>query len=178
VPDLAYVQGMVFAYYGSASGPGPVPGWSHTEAAPYSGYGEALALSNDLNGDPYGDLIVGAWNSSLDQSKEGAIYVHHGGSDGLAQNPGWRAEGNKAETGFGAWVAPAGDVDQDGYGDIVVGAPFYRLNRDIMGRAFVYQGFYQEVVGGVIVPIDPIDPDEPVDPANPYFHCYLPVSVR
>jgi hypothetical protein len=184
VPSSAYVQGRVFAYYGSASGPGLVPDWSHTEAAPYSGYGEALALTGDLNGDLYGDLIVGAWNASLDQSKEGVIYVHHGGSGGLAQNPGWRAEGNKAETGFGAWVAPAGDVNRDGYGDIVVGAPFYRLNRDIMGRAFVYQGFYQEVVGGVIVPIDPIDPDDPDDPddpgdpINPNFHCYLPVSVR
>jgi hypothetical protein len=59
-------------------------------------------------------------------------------------------------------------VTRDGYGDIVVGAPFYRLNRDIMGRAFLYHGFYQEVVDGEIVPIEP---------ALPGFSIYLPVMT-
>jgi hypothetical protein len=176
-------RGAVFAYLGASTGPGDAPDWSRTGDLAYTGYGEAVALAGDLNGDEYGELLVGAWRYSNDQSKEGVLYVHHGGPGGPAHYPGWRAEGNKAETGFGYWVAAAGDVNKDGYGDIVVGAPYYRLNRDIMGRAFVYHGFYQEVVDGAIVPIDPpddlpVDPVVPVDPGDSYFYCFLPVSTR
>jgi hypothetical protein len=164
--------GGVFVYHGSKNGPSIGADWSRTGAVAYSGYGEAIALSPDLNGDGFAELIAGASRYSNDQSKEGVIYVHHGGPQGLAEYPGWRAEGNKADTGFGAWVAPAGDVNKDGFIDIVVGSPLYRLNRDIMGRAFVYHGFYQEVVNGVIIPIEPIEPDDLS------IHYFLPVMRR
>ncbi len=173
--------GAVFVFHGSTNGPSLGADWSRAGSAAYTGYGEAVALSGDLNGDGYADLLVGASRYSNDQSKEGVLYVHHGGPDGPAQYPGWRAEGNKADTGFGAWVATAGDVNKDGYSDIVVGAPLYRLNRDIMGRAFVYHGFDQEVVNGVIIPIDPIEPPPPIEPIDPhdiYIHYFLPVMMR
>jgi len=41
---------------------------------------------------------------------------------------------------FGYAVASAGDVNNDGYDDIIVGAPFYYNNYVSQGRAYVYLG--------------------------------------
>jgi len=156
--------GAVFVYYGSWSGPGPVADWSHFGAEVNIGYGEAVTGVGEVNGDEYDDLLVGVSRYSNDQGEEGAIYVHHGGKAGPAENPGWLAEGDKAVTDFGAWVAGAGDVNGDGLADLAVGAPLYKSILVVMGRAFVYHGFYQEVVDGVIVPRDRL--------------YYLPVMIR
>ena len=43
----------------------------------------------------------------------------------LAQRARWTVEGNQAGARFGASVATAGDVNGDGYADVIVGAPCY-----------------------------------------------------
>jgi hypothetical protein len=50
------------------------------------------------------------------------------------------ASGDKADTGFGFSVGGAGDINGDGSGEIIIGAPQYRHDTDIKGRAFVYFG--------------------------------------
>ena len=41
---------------------------------------------------------------------------------------------------FGVSVGTAGDVNGDGYGDVIVGAPRYDNGETNEGRAFVYHG--------------------------------------
>ena len=66
-------------------------------------------------------------------------------------------QGNKQETWFGYSAGTAGDVNDDGYDDVIVGAPEYmRDNKTKYGRVFVYHGKQ--------------------DPFN--FHIYLPLVVR
>lgn len=60
----------------------------------------------------------------------------------LLTTPNWTAEGNQADAWFGFSVSTAGDVNGDGYAD-VVGAHFYNYSyggATDAGRAFVYHG--------------------------------------
>ena len=92
-------------------------------------FGRAWA-TDDLNGDSYSDLVVGAPNETVGGVEAaGSITVVYGGPTGLtgtgsaAFTQGGGAAG-AAETGdrFGAAIA-TGDFDGDGYGDVAVGAP-------------------------------------------------------
>ncbi len=52
----------------------------------------------------------------------------------------WQTEGNQAGAWYGSSVASAGDVNGDGYDDIIVGAPGYDNGNTDEGAAFVYLG--------------------------------------
>jgi len=54
--------------------------------------------------------------------------------------PQWYAQGNQTTAHFGSSVASAGDVNGDGYADVVVGAPWYEESYNQEGEAFVYHG--------------------------------------
>jgi hypothetical protein len=60
--------------------------------------------------------------------------------DPLLTSPGWTAEGNQAGAWFGWSVGTAGDVNGDGYADVIVGARGYDSWESGEGRAFVYHG--------------------------------------
>ena len=86
-------------------------------------FGVSVATAGDVNGDGYSDVIVGAHDYDSDQTDEGRAYVYLGSASGLASSPAWTAEGDQAGADFGISVATAGDVNGDGYSDVIVGAP-------------------------------------------------------
>ena len=57
-----------------------------------------------------------------------------------AATPAWTAESNQAGAGYGISVGTAGDVNSDGYADIIVGANRYASGEEREGAAFVYHG--------------------------------------
>uniref|UniRef100_A0A665UAR5 Integrin subunit alpha 7 n=1 Tax=Echeneis naucrates TaxID=173247 RepID=A0A665UAR5_ECHNA len=100
-----------------------------------SSFGYSVATT-DLNNDGWTDLIVGAPNF-FDRKAEigGAVYVYlnpFGHWDDQAQPI--RLNGTY-DSMFGMTVSSIGDLDQDGYRDIAVGAPF-----DGDGKVFIYRG--------------------------------------
>uniref|UniRef100_A0A3Q2WXR0 Integrin subunit alpha 7 n=1 Tax=Haplochromis burtoni TaxID=8153 RepID=A0A3Q2WXR0_HAPBU len=100
-----------------------------------SSFGYSVATT-DLNSDGWTDLIVGAPNF-FDRKAEigGAVYVYlnpFGHWDDQARPI--RLNGTY-DSMFGMTVSNVGDLDQDGYGDIAVGAPF-----DGDGKVFIYRG--------------------------------------
>ena len=139
---LAQDVGKVFVYHGSASGLGTTPAWTMEGSQAGEQFGYSAGTAGDVNGDGFDDLIVGAVNHTNDQQNEGAVYVYLGSASGLAAVPAWSAEGNQAFSGFGHSVARAGDVNSDGFDDVVIGAPLWEsdvLYRD-EGRALIFSG--------------------------------------
>jgi FG-GAP repeat/FG-GAP-like repeat/FlgD Ig-like domain len=103
--------------------------------------GASVAVAGDVNGDGYSDLIVGAPNYSNGQSQEGEALLFLGGPNGYASTPSWSYESNVAGANLGYSVAPAGDVNGDGYADVIVGAPNYTNGpMTNAGRVYVFLG--------------------------------------
>jgi hypothetical protein len=133
-------EGGAFLYLGSASGLRTIPSWTAESNQGDAIFGESVASAGDVNGDGYSDVIVGAPGYDSGQVDEGRAYLYLGSASGLASSPAWTAESNQANARFGNSVASAGDVDGDGYSDVIVGAYLYDNGLQDEGRAFVYLG--------------------------------------
>jgi hypothetical protein len=125
--------GKAYVYYGSAGGLNASAGWSAVGEAE-SNYLGSVGSAGDVNGDGYTDLAVGAAGFNANTGK---VYAYQGSSDGLSETANWTAVGESADDFFGSSVASAGDVNGDGYADLVVGAWGFNNNT---GKAYVYHG--------------------------------------
>jgi hypothetical protein len=133
-------EGRAYVYHGSSNGLSSMPDWVTEGNQVGAEYGWCVATAGDVNGDGYSDVIVSAHFYDNDQSNEGKVYVYHGSSSGLSITPNWTMESNQVEAQFGYSVATAGDVNGDGFSDIIVGAPYYDNGENNEGAAFVYYG--------------------------------------
>src|SRR6185437_2956490 len=86
----------------------------------FSLYGGALACAGDVNGDGFADLLVGAAGNGNDYSMAGDVFLYSGGAGGLSTTPMRLVPAQAASGGLGTWVAPGGDVNGDGFADILV----------------------------------------------------------
>jgi len=99
-----------------------------------------VATAGDVNGDGYADAIVGAWAYDNGESDEGQAFVYLGSAAGPSTTAAWTAESDQTVAWFGTSVATAGDINGDGYADVIVGASRYDNGETDEGRAFVYYG--------------------------------------
>jgi hypothetical protein len=124
----------------AASAQGPAcPAWEVVSDQAQARMGSALATAGDVNGDGYADVIVSAVQYTNDQPHEGRAYVYLGSAGGLSATPAWTAELDQAAA-FGGSVSSAGDVNGDGFDDVIVGAAYYDDGELNEGAAFVYLG--------------------------------------
>ncbi len=129
--------GTVFGYYGGPGGLKSTPDWQVTGPQAGARFGGAVASAGDVNGDGFDDVIIGAFRYNGGQAEEGAVFGFYGGSDGLGELPEWIVEGDQVEAQFGYAVSSAGDVNGDGFDDVIVGA----WGADsFSGAAYVYLG--------------------------------------
>jgi len=141
-------MGAAFLYKGSADGLNLTHDWESFGSEVDSLYGASVHEAGDVDNDGYGDVIIGAYyfgtNGGSDQPDEGAAYLYKGSPTGLEISPDWITTGSKAEAQFGFSVGAAGDVNGDGGGDVIIGAPYYKFDeKTVVGSALVY--FTQEV---------------------------------
>ncbi len=133
-------EGAAFIYHGSSSGLSTTAA-SQLESNQANAYfGTSVASAGDVNGDGYSDVIVGAYLYDNGQTDEGAAFIYHGSSSGLSTTAASQLESNQASAYFGSSVSSAGDVNGDGYSDVIVGAYYYDNGQSNEGAAFIYHG--------------------------------------
>jgi hypothetical protein len=154
-PDALHAveEGKVFVYYGSPSGPGAAPDWTVVGDQPDALFGKEIGSAGDVNGDGYGDLLFSATDYSVvfppngTSTGKGRTFVYHGSATGLGTAPAWSAQATPNAQGdgqldshFGYGARGAGDIDGDGFSDVVLGAPDYDNPDATEGRVYLYRG--------------------------------------
>ena len=136
--------GFALVYYGSPSGPNTSPEIRidpPSGAWAYGYFGWIVVGVGDLNGDHFDDLAIGSL---------GGVAVYYGRSDRrldfgtLLSSP--DPDGTLSEQAFGTQLGTPGDLNGDGYADLIVGGPddgvFVggELGGGGSGRTYVFQG--------------------------------------
>ena len=106
-----------------------------------------MATAGDVNGDGYSDVIIGATGYDNGQTDEGRAFVYLGAPSGLSLASAWTADGGQDDDRFGYRVATAGDVNGDGYADVIVGAPLYDHGQTERGDGPRLPGFARRALG-------------------------------
>jgi hypothetical protein len=110
--------------------------------------GWSVSSAGDVNGDGFDDLIVGAVNDDPNGSNSGASFVVFGKTDGTAVTlsdieagtGGFVINGVSAGDYSGGSVSSAGDVNGDGFDDLIVGARGADPNGNYSGASYVVFG--------------------------------------
>ncbi|MEO7356987.1 MAG: FG-GAP-like repeat-containing protein, partial [Ignavibacteria bacterium] len=124
--------GRAYVYYGGAV-MNNVADVTMTGEAVNNGFGRSVSAAGDVNGDGYPDVILGANEYS---SSTGRAYIYYGGA-AMNNVADVTMTGEAPNNGFGFSVSEAGDVNNDGYADVNVGAYGYSSST---GRAYIYYG--------------------------------------
>jgi hypothetical protein len=109
---------LVTLYLGGPKG--LVPSTVLTNPDPKLTFGNSIAGAGDVNGDGFDDVVVSLQSGDYTQSR---AYVYWGQADGLSQVPTVLASPDVAPTRrYGYPVAGPGDVNRDGFDDLLLGA--------------------------------------------------------
>ncbi|MCB1185476.1 FG-GAP repeat protein, partial [bacterium] len=133
-----YPGGKAYLWLGSATGPAEAPDWTKTGSGD-DFFGASIGGVGDVNGDGYGDWMVGANGAN---NYVGRVYLFLGAGDGLPAVPAATLDGESG-VGYSAYAIGlyrAGDVNGDGFDDVVVGSPFDFFAGVMVGSADVYSG--------------------------------------
>ncbi len=138
--DGGQFAGSAYVVFGRAAGfgtddianidAGSTDGFQIIGEAAFDYAGSSVSSAGDVNGDGFDDVIVGAWGNDAVGDAAGAAYVVFGKAAGFGDvdlatldgTEGFKISG-EAGPNFAGWTAStAGDVNGDGYDDVIVGA--------------------------------------------------------
>jgi len=138
-----FEAGAAYVFLGSPTGIDTASGVMLQAAVGsiYDRFGDAVGTGGDVNGDGYDDVVVGAlWGPTV--GGPGAAYVYLGSALGIdpSSEVFLAPAGLSEQSWFGRTVTLAGDLDADGYDDLVVGAPKSQVAGVEMGATWIYAG--------------------------------------
>ena len=172
-PNGVFHAGETYIVYGGASAPGTngvldlsgldgTNGFILTGIDRFDNSGTSVSSAGDVNGDGYDDLIIGARGARGASLVAGETYVVYGGAsapgtDGvlalssLNGTNGFTLTGIDAGDRSGSSVSSAGDVNGDGYDDLIIGARLANPNGESSGETYlVYGGASAPGTNGVL----------------------------
>ena len=132
--------GGVYVYHGSSTGIASSASQDPsnlTGTADFDDFGDSVALG-DVNGDGYDDLTVGSPGYS---SSTGRAYVYLSDGSVISGTINMTLTGENSSDCFGEAVA-IGDIDNNGFAELAVGADFYDGNGtdSNTGKVYIYDG--------------------------------------
>jgi FG-GAP-like repeat/FG-GAP repeat len=130
--------GSVYLYFGGAAGPSTTPDVTLTAPTGDLGsFGSSVAGAGDLNGDGYGDLLIGDFSRYPSSSGPATVvaYTALGTGGGPSEASLFALTSPEGAPSLSPSVASAGDVNGDGYADVLVG-----VSIEPAGGAFLYLG--------------------------------------
>ncbi|MEP2508692.1 MAG: putative Ig domain-containing protein [Reichenbachiella sp.] len=141
-PNVYYSTGNSYVVFGTDTGFSArvelnaldgTNGFTVKGAARYDKFGTSVSHAGDVNGDGIDDLVFGAPKADNDGAYDaGVSYVLFGSNNafgatielsGLDGTNGFSIKGIGANDEFGSAVSSAGDINQDGADDLIIGAP-------------------------------------------------------
>ena len=133
--------GMVRLFQGSPGGMPDIPDWMMGSDQSGSLFGQSVSSAGDTNNDGYDDIIIRAphYKNGETESAEGRAYIFYGSHSGLTNTP-LPLEIDQQDAQFGYDVSGVGDVNNDGYDDVLVGSRYYTNGQGNEGGAFLYLG--------------------------------------
>jgi hypothetical protein len=102
-------------------------------------FGISVSAAGDVNHDGFSDVIVGAYQNGAGALNAGRAYLYFGGTS-MDNAVDVIFTGEASGDFFGISVSSAGDVNHDGFSDVIVGAAGNSAVGFQMGRAYVYAG--------------------------------------
>jgi hypothetical protein len=150
-PDGKSLAGETYVVFGKGSGFTPSLDLATLDGAngfllkgsdAYDNSGFSVSSAGDVNGDGFDDLIIGA-PMDADYSSQGKSYVVYGNRSGFAPTldlatldgtNGFKLYGFEIFSQSGYSVSSAGDVNGDGFDDLIIGAPKYGDEVGMSGR--------------------------------------------
>jgi len=130
--------GRAYIYYGGASMDSTAD-VTLTGAAAGDYFGYSVSGAKDVNKDGYDDVIVSAYFNDAGGTEAGRAYIYFGAAS-MDSTADVLLTGAAAFDNFGESVSCAGDVNKDGYDDVIVGAVGNDAGGSEAGRAYIYYG--------------------------------------
>ena len=107
-----------------------------TETLPRAMFGNRVCIGGDVNGDGFADVLIGSlgWQDFC-----GRAHLYFGGRD-MDTHPEVVFTGEEANVAFSNQSGTFGDVNGDGFDDVIIGAPGTPSRGDADGQVYVYHG--------------------------------------
>ncbi len=141
--------GAAWVFHGGPSGLADLPARTWIGPPENGQFGSLVSTAGDVNGDGYADVIVGAPAASVGFAQNGAAHVFLGSASGAAAGADTVIVGTAVNEYCGYSVANAGDVNGDGYADVLIGSPGFNAN---VGRCRLVRGGPFGLGTGTILP--------------------------
>lgn len=110
--------------------------WSVDGESAADHFSESIARAGDIDGDGFGDLIVGAWSNDGGGTESGRAYVYSGVDGSIL----FTFTGLMPGDNMGDSVSGGGDINNDGFNDLLVGSPTSDVRASNTGSVTVFSG--------------------------------------